>query len=58
MAVEGYKFKPSANRSEVIPEITADLERAGVSLDADTVRKWIREGAALLPPEDPKDRAP
>lgn len=57
MAVEGYKFNPKAGRSDVTGEITKDLERAGVPLDSDTVRKWVREGADLLPPEPLQDRA-
>ena len=28
-----------------------DLARAGVPLDVDTVRKWLREAAELLPPK-------
>lgn len=56
MAVGGYRFDPSAGRSDVIPEISSDLERAGVPLDPDTVRRWVREGAVLLPPEALKDR--
>lgn len=56
MAVEGYKFDPGAGRSDVPGEITQDLERAGVPLDSDTVRKWLKEGAELLPPEALENR--
>jgi hypothetical protein len=49
MAVNGYKYDPSPERSPVPPEIAADLEALGIGLDADTVRKYLREGAALLP---------
>ena len=58
MAVKGYCYDPGAERSDKISEIVHDLDHAGVSLDADTVRKWLREAAALLPREslDDKDR--
>jgi hypothetical protein len=49
MAVLGYGFDPKAERSPQVQEIADDLARAGVSLDADTVRKWLRIAADLLP---------
>jgi len=52
MAVGGYGYKPGGKRSDVVPEIVADLERAGAALDADTVRKYLREACELLPPAD------
>lgn len=57
MAVVGYKYDSKAKRSNTISEIVGDLDSAGVSLDADTVRKWLREAADLLPREglDNKD---
>ena len=51
MAKKGYSYDPGAARSEAIPDIVGDLQRCGVALDQDTVRKWLREAAALLPPE-------
>lgn len=51
MAVSAYRFDPKATRSKVTTEITSDLERAGVALDADTVRKWLHEAAEFLPSE-------
>ena len=50
MAVAAYVYDPKAARSDKPSEIASDLERAGVSLDVDTVRKWLREAAELLPP--------
>jgi hypothetical protein len=50
MAVGGYGFDPASARSKTPAEIAADLERAAIPLDVDTVRKWLREGAELLPP--------
>ena len=51
MAVGGYSYDPKAARSDRPTEIAGDLERAGVPLDVDTVRKWLREAAELLPPK-------
>lgn len=50
MAVKGYGYDPRSKRSEQVAEIASDLAIAGVPLDADTVRKWLRAGAELLPP--------
>jgi hypothetical protein len=52
MAVEGYRYDPAQKRSSAVPDIVADLERAGVPLDADTVRKWLRQATELLPPQE------
>ncbi|MCT8972480.1 hypothetical protein [Microbaculum marinisediminis] len=51
MAVAGYRYNPSATRNEATSEIAGDLERNGVPLDPDTIRKYLREAAQLLPPE-------
>jgi hypothetical protein len=51
MAVAGYKYDPKAGRSDKITEIANDLAELGISLDVDTVRKWLREAAELLPPK-------
>ena len=56
MAVAGYRFDPKLKRSDSVPEIVNDLEKLGVPLDPDTVRKYLREGAELLPPEQNRDR--
>lgn len=52
MAIGGYGFDPRATRSEQTQAIADDLVRQGIALDVDTVRKWLREGAALLPPDE------
>jgi hypothetical protein len=49
MAVKGYGYNPLVKRSEQVTEIASDLEKVGVPLDADTVRKWLKAGAELLP---------
>jgi hypothetical protein len=51
MAVAAYAYDPKVARSDRPTEIAGDLERAGVPLDVDTVRKWLREAAELLPPK-------
>jgi hypothetical protein len=49
MAIGAYAYDPSQRRSEKISEIAADLDLAGVGLDVDTVRKWIKEASNLVP---------
>ena len=49
MAVKKYKYDPEANRGPAIPEIVDDLNSVGITLDPKTVRKWLNEGADLLP---------
>jgi len=51
MAVAAYVYDPKAARSDKVKEIADDLLAAGVPLDVDTVRKWLREAAELLPPK-------
>lgn len=54
MAVKGYAFDPKATRSKAATEIRSDLEQLGLSLSDDTIRKYLREGADLLPPQEPE----
>ena len=49
MATKGYRYDADAKRTDVTGEISRDLEDLGIGLDPDTVRKFLREGAALLP---------
>jgi hypothetical protein len=53
MAVKGYSFNPTVARSTAASEITSDLAELGLSISDDTVRKWLKEAAELLPPTDP-----
>ncbi len=55
MAIDGYGFDPAANRSPVPKEISDILAEKGMSLDADTVRRWLKEGAEILPRSIDKD---
>jgi hypothetical protein len=55
MAVKGYGYDPKAKRSDKITDIAGDLDSLGLSLDGDTIRKWLREAADLLPHENPEN---
>ena len=49
MAIRGYKYDPKADRNLATKEIADDLELLGISLDVDTVRKWLKESTEELP---------
>src|SRR5262245_8659897 len=49
MAVGGYGYDVKASRSVQPSTIVDDLAKIGLPLDADTVRKWLKEAAELLP---------
>jgi len=49
MAIKGYGYNPAASKNTSIKEIADDLDSLGISLDVDTVRKWIKEAADTLP---------
>jgi hypothetical protein len=55
MAVGGYGYDPNESRSPQPSAIASDLAKCGVSLDVDTIRKWLKEAAELLPPERNQD---
>jgi hypothetical protein len=52
MAIKGYSFDPAAARSGTASEIASDLHELGMSIDEDTVRKWIKDAAAEILPGD------
>lgn len=49
MAVAGYRYDPKATKNQAVTDITDDLAKLGLSLDADTVRRWLKEAASMLP---------
>lgn len=49
MAVQGYRFDPKAGRNSATKEIADDLAELGISLDVDTVRKWLQRASEHLP---------
>lgn len=51
MAVKGYVYKPDAKRNTTSGEIKQDLELLGISLDEDTIRRWLKEASEFLPPQ-------
>jgi hypothetical protein len=54
MAMKGYAYKPTAARSEVPAEIAIDVQAIGLSIDQDTVRKWLRKAAGVVAQTDEK----
>lgn len=51
MAIKGYGHDPAKPKSDKIAEIVSDLEQLGLPLHRDTVRKYLKEAASLLPAE-------
>jgi hypothetical protein len=51
LALDSYKYDPKLSRSTVPQETADDLATRGMVLDVDTVRKWLKQAAALLPGE-------
>lgn len=49
MAVEQYGYNPEAKKSDATQNIISDLEQCGLGLDANTVRKKLKEASELLP---------
>lgn len=54
MAVKGYSYDPASSRSPTAKEIATDLALIGLPMDEDTVRKYLKESAGLLP-QDPAE---
>jgi hypothetical protein len=50
MAVKGYVYKPGASKNTAPSEIAHDVHGLGLTVDEDTVRKWLKEAATILPP--------
>jgi len=49
MAMKGYAYKPGAARSDIPADITNDVHALGLTIDQDTVRKWLKEASEVLP---------
>lgn len=52
MALKGYGFDPTANKSSVPAEILSDANLIGLSMDISTIRKFLKEAAKLISPEN------
>jgi hypothetical protein len=51
MAVNAYGFNPRAPRNTATKQIADDVRKLGLSIDEDTVRKWLSESAELVAEE-------
>lgn len=49
LALTNYEFNPQASRNSTAREIKDDLLLHGISVDEDTVRKWLNESKEHLP---------
>jgi len=45
MAIKGYTYDPKQSRNSAIGDIASDLESLGISVDPDTIRKWLKEAS-------------
>lgn len=55
MAVGGYGHDVAAKKTDTVSRIMEDVERRGLSISDETVRKYLKEAAELLPGEPHKD---
>ena len=51
MAVGGYGYDPRQSRTPVTKDIQDDIQALGLSMDGDTVRKYLKKGAELISPD-------
>lgn len=51
MACEQYGFDPEAIRNSATSSIGDDIETVGLTMDSNTIRKWLKEAMALVPKE-------
>jgi len=49
MAMDGYGYDPLASKSPIPAQLSNILAEQGMALDVDTVRKWLKQGAELVP---------
>jgi hypothetical protein len=57
MAIRCYAYEPKDRRSNVIPEIAGDVRGLGMTIDDDTVRKYVYEGVESHLPINWKDHS-
>jgi len=48
MAIKGYSYNPNDKKSNVTNEIVEDACGLGLSINIDTVRKYLKAGAGLI----------
>jgi hypothetical protein len=56
LAVDGHGYDPRSRRSEVPGSVAKELSALGIPVTAETVRKYLDEGAKLLSPSALKNR--
>ncbi|MBI1301935.1 MAG: hypothetical protein GC137_09810 [Alphaproteobacteria bacterium] len=49
LALTNYEFDPKSSRNSTAREIADDLSLHDISVDEDTVRKWLKESIEFLP---------
>lgn len=49
LAIRGYGYDIDSERSPATKQICDDLDCLGISLDPDTIRKYLKEGRDILP---------
>ena len=49
MAIKGYSYDPGAARSPIAREISEDLATLGISISDETVLKYLKDAASVLP---------
>jgi len=51
MAIDAYGYDPKARRSDIPIEIQGIADRMGLELSSNTIRKYLKKGAELIPEE-------
>lgn len=54
MALDSYGYQPKAKKNEATGQIVGDLAKYGIGIDADTVRKYLKEAAETVSYQMPK----
>lgn len=52
MAIDFYGYDPKASKSPIPKELEGILDRQGLPISDDTIRKWLKEASKLLSSED------
>ena len=55
IAIDDYGYDPGSSKSTAPQDIANAMSNQGISFDAKTIRNWLKEGAALLPPKREED---
>ncbi|CAM3721117.1 hypothetical protein [Bordetella tumulicola] len=53
MAIKGYDYDPNAKKNEATGQIAASLQGIGLPVSDETIRKYLKEAAELLPRKSP-----